>query len=367
MGRIRGKKLTRRKSPRGRKRPPGLPPGTFLGDPEAPRPKLRLFRYDETNLDERTADSLSELDPLLADDGRFLWLHVEGIGDVDAIRAIAERFEVHPLAIEDVLNGGQRPKSEPYESQLFLVLHALSPETERLRSQFSLVLSGRAVISFAEEPVIAILPVIERLRIGKRRIRTWGPGYLAYALIDAVIDSYYELVEDIEKKLDALEERVLHDPEQQSLTGIHQLRSELLDLKRSLWPLREMLTLLLREQDEWFPESLQVYLRDCHDHVVMILELLEHARESASNLMSTHMTEVSNRMNEVMKFLTLIATIFIPLSFIAGLYGMNFSTEISAWNMPELGWRYGYPFALGVMAFVAALFLVYFWRKGWFR
>jgi magnesium transporter len=353
-------------SRRRRKSPPGLPPGTFIGDPQAPAPTLQLFLYDGSTCEERTGESLQALEPLTRD-GRFLWLHVEGLGNVEIIRAIAERFGLHHLAVEDVLNGGQRPKVEPYDGQLFLVCHALEAEQGGSRVQLSLFLLDGALVSFAEAPVPALAPVQQRLREGKGRMRSGGPGYLGYALIDTVVDSYYGLVESIEARLDRLEESVLRTPEAETLEGIHGLRSELLHLKRSLWPLREVLAHLQREPGGWFQESTLIYLRDCHDHVVQILDLLDGARETASNLMGVYMSQISNRMNEVMKFLTLIATIFIPLGFIAGVYGMNFSSEASFWNMPELSWRFGYPFALGLMGVVAVAFLAYFWRKGWFR
>jgi magnesium transporter len=367
MAKLRGKRRgQRRGSPRPRKVQPGLPPGTLLGDPQARKPALHLFVYDTDRCEERTGGTLRDIEPVTPK-GRFVWLHVEGLGDVEMIGAIAERFELHPLAVEDVLNGGQRPKVEPYDSHLFLVSHAPTADEDRDRCQVSLFIAGDALISFSEAPVQAFAPVRERLLVGKGRMRSGGPGYLAYALLDAVVDGYYGIVETIEARLDDLEEAVLRDPSSEALPGIHRLRSDLLDLKRSLWPQREVLAHLLREPSGWFQESMLVYLRDCHDHVVLILDLVEGARETASNLMGAYMSQVSNRMNEVMKFLTLIATIFIPLGFVAGLYGMNFSPEISPWNMPELQWRYGYPFALALMVAVAAAFLIYFWRKGWFR
>jgi magnesium transporter len=273
---------------------------------------------------------------------------------------LAEAFELHRLALEDVVNGGQRPKAEAYGDTLFVVMR--SPGTELGTSeQVSLFKGPDWVVTFHEGSAACLEPVRERIRAGNGRLTGNGTDYLLYAVLDAVIDAYFPVLEAVHERLEELEQEVLHEPQAGSLERLHAVRRELADVRRTLWPHRDALTALQREPDSMIAPDTQLFLRDAQDHALRLVEMADGLRETAAELMNTYLTMVSNRMNEVMKVLTIIATIFIPLSFIAGLYGMNFD------YMPELHWKGGYFMALGLMGAVGGLLVGYFWRRGWFR
>jgi magnesium transporter len=263
------------------------------------------------------------------------------------------------------VNAHQRPKLERHDDHLFIVLR-LPDRTEGLvTEQLSILLGRDFVLTFQERPGDCFDPVRERLRRPESPMRGRGVDYLAYALIDALVDSYFPLLESYGEQIEALEERVIARPEPARVVQIQRLRRELLEVRRALWPQREVLSALLREDTPCIAPGTRLFLRDCADHTAQLLDMVEIHREVSSGLLDLHLSSVSTRMNEIMKVLTIIATIFIPLGFIAGLYGMNFDTEISPFNMPELEWRFGYPFALALMLAVALGMLAYFWRKGW--
>jgi len=352
--------------------PPGSAPGTLPKRADADRPprpvRMRLVRYD--------ADVLHEVDllsPEAIDDGPRIgtaWLDLEG-HDVGLFAELGTRLGLHPLAVEDVVNTGQRPKVEEYGDSLFVIVHHLTLEEDPAtgwidldREQIALVLQPGTVMSVREHERPLFDPVRQRLRGGARRIRTSGPDYLGYALIDAVVDHYFPLLEDLGDRLDALEDSVLEEPTPADLARLHALRRILLVLRKSVWPLRDTLNQLLRSDVPLITDETRVFLRDVADHAALALDMVETYRDWVASLTDLYMTGISNRMNEIMKVLTIIATIFIPLSFVAGLYGMNFDTS-SPWNMPELGWRLGYPAVLAVMAAMAGGLLVYFRRKHW--
>lgn len=349
---------------RRRRGPPGTPPGTIRVDPQAPPPTLRVMAYDAEGLHEAQLDDLKALPSLLAR-WEVTWLNVDGLGDAETIRAIGRVFGLHNLALEDVANTHQRAKVEQYPDHLFLVLRMIERQGHIESDQLSLFLGPRFVVTFQERPGDNFDPVRQRLRQSKGRIRQAGSDYLAYCLIDAVIDAYFPIIEDSGERLDELEDEVMLCPEQSTIGRLHEIRRELLAMRRAIWPLREAVTSLYREPRPLIREETRVYLRDCYDHTVEVIELLETYRELGGGLMETYLSSLSNRTNEVMKILTIIATIFIPLTFIAGLYGMNFNTEVSPWNMPELGWYWGYPACLVLMLVVAAALLVFFRRRGW--
>ena len=354
----------RQRNPARRRGKVGASPGTLVVDPEAQRPQLRLLAYSEDDFVEKEITDLDEI-PRLLGKHRVTWINVDGLGDAVVLQKLGEIFALHRLALEDVVNTHQRPKAERYGDVQFLVARMPRSADPLVTEQFSLFLGKDFVVTFQERQGDCLEPVRDRIRQGGPRLRNHGADYLAYALFDAVVDGYFPILERYGDLMEQLEAEILERPEQSAVARLHGVKQDLTALRRYVWPMRESLSQLSREETPLFTAAIQVYLRDSYDHSVQLLELVESFRDLGSGLMDLYLSSVSNRMNEVMKVLTIIATLFIPLSFIAGLYGMNFNPEISAWNMPELNWRYGYPLALGFMAAVALLLLYYFYRKGW--
>lgn len=348
-----------------RRSPVGAPPGTLISHPDATPPVLRVIGYGADMFEETEVASPAELSALRA---RWptLWIDATGVGDADAVAEIGEIFGLHRLALEDVVNVHQRPKVEEYPDTLFAVARMVSL-TERVDTeQVSLFLGPDWVLTFQEREGDVWEPVRDRLRAGRGRIRAAGADYLLYALLDAVVDGYYPVLEEFGSRLEFLEEEVIEDPREDLVGIIHAARRDVLALRQSVWPMREAVGQLYRDEFRLISDESRIYLRDAYDHTVQVIELLESYREMASALLEVYLSSVSHRMNEVMKVLTIIATIFIPLTFIAGIYGMNFDPASSPWNMPELGWYWGYPAALGLMAVIAVGLVWFFWRKGWF-
>jgi magnesium transporter len=364
-GSVPAPRKSRRRRRRSRRAPPGASPGLLFVDPEAPRPTMAVLSYGPGELEECPSAQPADLAALL---GRraVTWVDVDGLGDAGLVRDLGECFGLHRLALADVVHTHQRAKVERYEQHLFIVLRMLKPGERLDTEQLSIFLGRDFVLTFQEGiPGDCLEPVRERIRRGVGRIRGAGPDYLTYALLDAVIDGYFPLLEAHGERLEALEDEVIHRPDGDCIARIHDIKRDLLTLRRAVWPLRDALGVLLRETPDVIAPETRPYLRDCYDHCVQIIDLVETYRELGSGLMDVYLSSLSNRMNEVMKVLTIIATIFIPLSFIAGVYGMNFSPQASPLNMPELDWYWGYPFALALMGVVALGLLCYFWRKGW--
>ena len=338
-------------------------PGTLLVDRDAPPPAMQVLAYGPDTFVEETVASLGRVDEL-TEGSPVTWLNVEGLGDEDLLREIGERLSLHRLVLEDVANLGQRAKAELHEHGLFVVLRmpvGASTETE----QVSLLLRPGLVVTLQEHAGDCFEPLRERIRESIGRIRFRGADYLTYAIIDTVVEHYFPVLESAGGTLDDLEDEVLGTPTPDTLAHIHTLKRGLVSVRKAVWPHREMINVLLRDAGSHFTPETEPYLRDCYDHVVRLIDLVEAQREVAADLLSTYLSAVSNRMNEVMKVLTIIATIFIPLSFIAGVYGMNFDTSASRWNMPELGLAWGYPAAVAGMVAVAVGLLVFIRRKGW--
>jgi magnesium transporter len=267
--------------------------------------------------------------------------------------------------LEDVVNTHQRAKLEEYDDHLFVVLRVPLEFADFRSEQLTLFLGGDYLLSFQEKPSAILDPVRARLRAGRGRIRNSGPDYLAYAIIDVCLDAYFPVLERCGERVEALEQAVLEQPDDRVIAGIHAVKRELLAIRRALWPQREMLNGLIRDESPLISERTRVYLRDCYDHVIQLIDLVETYREIASSLVDIYLSSVSSRLNEVMKVLTIIATIFIPLGFIASLYGMNFDRAVSPLNMPELGWYFGYPLVLLIMCATVFGLLYYFRRRGW--
>ena len=356
-----------KKAPRRRRRhgKPGLSPGTLVVDPAAPAPVVRVVAYGPEELVERDVHDLADT-VRLRQRHAVTWVHVEGLGDEHVLQELGRLFGLHRLALEDVANAGQRPKVEQYAEHLYVVNQVAEFFEGRVRDyQLSLFLGKGYVLTFVEGPGTTFAGVLDRLRRAKGKIRASGADYLAYALLDASVDHYFPVLEQFGDRIEVLEEEVMANAAAAQIAAIRILKRDMLKLRRSVWPLREALNTLVRDVTPLISDETRLYLRDVCDHTIQVVDLIENYRELASGLLDTHLSLVSNRMNEVMKVLTIIATIFIPLTFIAGIYGMNFSPEASSWNMPELSWSFGYPACLGLMLSVAVVMVLLFRRKRW--
>ncbi len=340
----------------------GMPPGSvvYVGDEPREPARITVIDYGPDHFEEREIDELSEVDRY-RDTETVTWINVDGIHDTELVEEIGDRYGLHPLLMEDVVSTGQRPKLEDYEGHLFMVLQMLMAggEASARAEQVSLVLGPHWVVSLQERTGDVFGGLRERLRTGKSRARRSGPDYLAYRLLDAVVDQYFVVLERMGDRLEELEEQVIEAPDPGALEQVYQLKRELLFVRRAAWPVRELVNGLQRAESELVAPETEPYLRDAYDHAVQVIDTTETYRDLVAGLVDLYMSGVSNRMNEVMKVLTVIATVFIPVTFVAGVYGMNFE-----W-MPELEWRWGYPVVLALMAAMAGGMLVYFRRRDW--
>ncbi len=340
--------------------PVGARPGTLVINGTSPKPSIRVIEYTPENIQEHELTEVSELHGLLHEDS-VSWIDVQGLGDEQVLRSIAEVFELHPLALEDVVNVPQRPKVENYEKHLlFITRMAMLDDVYTVKAeQVSVFIGPKFVLTFQERHGDILDPVRARLRRGGGPIRKSGPDYLAYAILDAIVDAYYPILESLGDLLESMENEIIEKPSRSVLHRIHHIKRELLAIRRAIWPQREAVNSLIREDNPLISDAVKAYLRDVYDHCVQIIDVVETYRELAGGLMDIYLSSVSNRTNEVMKVLTIIASIFIPLTFMAGIYGMNFE------NMPELKVRWAYPMLMASMVAVAAGMFVYFRRKGW--
>ena len=357
MGRKRKKRIKR-------SHPPGTLPGTLVAHAEADAVPVQIFMfsYGPDRCEERALRP-EEIPSLAVPENGVLWLDIWGLSDPGVVKAVGDRFGFHPLALEDVLNVPQRPKVDRYETHFLIVLKKVRYPEEP--EQVSLFLSDRVVVTFQERAGDPFDPIRDRLRKGLGRLRSAGADYLAYSLCDGIVDSFFPTLEKLGDEVEELEERVMASPYPETFRDIRQSKRRLLEVRRAVWPARDAMNELLREDSRLIRPETRVFLRDCYDHTIQVMDMVETYREMASSLVDEYMSSVSNRMNEIMKVLTIVATIFIPLTFIAGLYGMNFDREASPLNMPELGWRYGYPFVLLVMAITVAGMLYHFRKRKW--
>jgi magnesium transporter len=341
----------------------GLPPGTLvhIGQRRSESVRITILDYDETNFQERQVPAVEECFPFKATP-TVTWVNIDGIHDVDVIEKLGKEFELHPLILEDILNTTQRPKCEDFDKYIFMVLKMLSydeGEGGLKAEQVSMVLGRNFVISFQEQVGDVFEQIRDRLRNSKGRIRKMGADYLAYTLIDAVVDNYFVILEKFGEKIESMQEQLVADPSEKTLQQIHSVKREMIFLRKSVWPLRELINGLQRTESALVADATNIYLRDVYDHTIQIIDTIESFRDAVSGMLDIYLSSISNRMNAVMKVLTIIATIFIPLTFVAGIYGMNFK------YMPELGWRWGYAAILILMMVVAILMLIYFRRKKW--
>ncbi|APH70473.1 magnesium/cobalt transporter CorA [Aquibium oceanicum] len=347
-----------------RRAPVGSPPGTLLPDEGASPTSVRLTIIENDAVEHIPEAPVAVVEQALRSDKR-VWVDVIGLADLGLLQAIGDLFSIDPLALEDIANTNQRPKVDTYADHALIVVHMFDGVSVSSKEQFSILFDKRHVVTFQERPGDCLEPVRKRLDMPAGRLRQRGTAYLVYALLDTILDAYFPVLENIGEELEELEDKITQDPEPEDVTRLHGLKRDLLVVKRALWPAREMLSGMTREELGIIPQDVQHFLRDTYDHAIQLIDITETYRELAMGLLDLYLSSVSTRMNEVMKVLTIISTIFIPLGFLAGVWGMNFDREASPWNMPELGWRYGYPMALVVMAAIALGLLYLFRRKKW--
>jgi magnesium transporter len=349
---------------------PGTIPGTLTIGKDAKPPQIVLIDYNEHRATRVELPTPEACIPYL-DSESVSWVDVRGFGSEDILRRMGVVFGLHPLVLEDIVNVPQRPKVEEYEHQLVVITRMVTPHEKDggfYTEQVSFILGKYYLLTVQEEPETdTFTPVRDRIRTSKGSIRKNGADYLAYTLIDTIIDGFFPILEDYGERLEELEDEVVIKPTRKTLEKIYTIKRELLTLRRAIWPQRDAINSLIRDGYDLVSEEVRIYLRDCYDHCSQVLDMLETYRELAGSLMDVYLSSVGNRMNEVMKLLTVISSIFIPLTFIAGLYGMNFNPDASPWNMPELNWYWGYPACLLLMAGSAIALISYFWKRGWFQ
>ncbi len=346
-----------------RSRKAGLPPGTLIhvGEKKAETLKITVMDYDEAHFQEREIKTIEECFAFKNAPG-VTWINIDALHRIEILEKLGECYGFHPLVLEDILNTDQRPKMEDYGDYLYIVLRVLNytdKSSQIETEQVSLILGPNFVFSFQESQSDVFDPVRERIRSGKGRIRTMGADYLAYALLDLIVDNYFVIMEKLGETIEFLEEKLVTQPVPETLQTIHQLKRELIFLRKAVWPLREVIGGLERGELALIKETSRVYLRDVYDHTIQVIDTIETFRDMISGMLDIYLSSVSNRLNSVMKVLTIIATIFMPLTFIAGIYGMNFKF------MPELEWRWGYPMVWVLVVVISVLMLIYFKKKRW--
>jgi magnesium transporter len=343
----------------------GLPPGEIVynGDRDmtAAPATVQLMDYDDTRFDEK--EILNIEDCFQCRDSRTVsWINVNGLHDTALIEKIGDQFGIHPMILEDVVSVDQRPKIEDMGHYIYFSMKMIfmKEDNRTLRTeQVSIILGNRFVISFQEPDGDVFDAIRDRIRTGRGRIRKMGSDYLAYSLLDAVVDHYFLVLESLGEEIENLEEEVLEDPSSKTIQKLHEMKRQLLFIRKSVWPVRELVNGMERSESDLIQANTHIYLRDVYDHTIQIIDMMETMRDMNAGLFDMYLSSLSNRLNEVMKVLTIIATIFIPLTFIAGVYGMNFQF------MPELKWRWGYFYILGVMLTAGIFMLLYFKRKKW--
>jgi magnesium transporter len=341
----------------------GTSPGSLIhiGEQKVDETLITLIDYDEESLQERVLGGIEEAFPL-KDTPTVTWINIDGLHEIDIIEKVGQHFNIHPLVLEDILNTGQRPKTEEFEDLIFVVLKMLhySKNSEKIGSeQFSLVLGPNFLLTFQEIQGDVFKTVRERIRKPKTRIRKSGCDYLAYALIDAIVDYYFVILEAMGDKIEDLEIQLLDNPTHDTLESIHEMKREMIYLRKQIWPIREIINSLVKSESSLIQENMHIFFRDVYDHTVQIIDTIESYRDILAGMLDIYLSTLSNKMNEVMKVLTIIATIFIPITFIAGIYGMNFKF------MPELQWRWGYAMVWVVIVVAVGIMIGFFKKKQW--
>jgi magnesium transporter len=341
----------------------GLAPGTLvhIGEKKTEVPKINIMNYDEIHFQEKETKTVEECF-IFKNYPTVTWVNIDGLHQVEILGKLGDCYGLHPLVLEDILNTDQRPKMEDYGEYVYIVVRSLEvngPNNGIGSEQISLVLGPNFVFSFQEKEGDTFFPIRERIRNGKGRIRKMGADYLAYTLLDSTVDNYFIILEKLGDKIEFLEDKLVNQPTPETLQTIHDLKREMIFLRKAVWPLREVVGSLERGESSLIQTSTRVYLRDLYDHTIQVIDTIETFRDMVSGMLDIYLSSVSNRLNVVMKVLTVIATIFMPLTFIAGIYGMNFK------YMPELEWRWGYPIIWFVLVFIGGSMLIYFKRKKW--
>lgn len=354
------------------RKPPGQMPGTpfHTGIKRLDKVLISVHDFDESHYEVIPIDKIETSEPYIENKSKT-WIQVRGLHDIETLKTVWDYFELHPLVQEDVVSTSQRPKVEHYPDHIYMVLRMITHRSDgsegmKLQTeQISIILGKNYVLTFQESDEPVFEPIMRRLEVSSTRLRKLGPDYLAYALMDTIVDHYFHALDEIGESIERVEEMIINDPDTGHLQKMHALRRDLIFFRKSVWSLRDGINSLIRDEMPLISSDVKVFLRDVYDHVVQVIDSIETNREMVMGLFDMYMSGLSNRMNEVMKVLTIIATIFIPLTFIAGVYGMNFDPEASPFNMPELNWYYGYPLSLLLMFLLSLGMLYYFRRKRW--
>lgn len=348
-----------------RSRKAGLPPGSLIhvGEKKDEKTKITIIDFDEQNFQQKDVGDVKECF-VFKETSTVTWINIDGVHESEVIGRIGDCYGIHPLILEDIMTTAQRPKMEDLGNYIYVVLRMLicEKDSDEVQSeQVSLIVGQNFIISFQESASLGDVfdPVRDRIRTGKGRMRKLGADYLAYALIDAIVDNYFIVLEKLGERVEVLEEELVTDPGQKTLHEIHSLKREMIYVRKSVWPLREVVGGLERAESPLIKDTTGIFLRDVYDHTIQVIDTIETYRDMLSGMLDMYLSSVSNRMNQVMKVLTIIATIFIPLTFIAGVYGMNFK------YMPELEWRFGYFAICGVMLAIGITMVILFKRKKW--
>lgn len=354
------------------KKTPGSIPGTAIhtGEKRVEHVQMIVHDFDESHYDKIPIKRIEKSEPYLQSKSKT-WIQVNGLHDIEKLQTVWDYFNLHPLVQEDIVSTTQRPKVEVYPDHIYIVLRIIIHKTGESgimdihTEQVSIVLGSNFVLSFQETDEPIFDPVLKRLELSTTRLRKFGPDYLAYALVDTIVDHYFNTLDQISESIETAEDLVLSDHSSDNLEKIHVIRRDLMYFRKSVWSLRDALNSLIRDDVPLISPEVKIFIRDVYDHIVQVIDSIETNREMVFGLFDMYMSNLSNRMNEVMKVLTIIATIFIPLTFIAGIYGMNFNPESSPYNMPELNWYYGYPLSLALMLIITLGLLYYFKRNKW--
>jgi len=341
----------------------GLPPGTLvhIGNKRIEKVKITIIDYDEKHFQEKEVKSAEECFPY-KDKSTITWINIDGVHEIKVIEEIGKHFNLHPLILEDIVDTDQRPKIKDFGNYIFIILKMLyydETDNEMKVEQVSLVLGKNYVISFQEREGDVFDAIRERNRNNIGRIRKLGADYLVYSLIDAIVDNYFTIIEKLDEEIENLEDKVIIQPNPSNVQAIHKLKRDLIFLRKSVWPLREVISFLEKGESPLVLESTNIYLRDVYGHTIQVMDTVETLRDIISGILDIYLSSINTRMNEIMKILTIIATIFIPLTFITGIYGMNFQ------YMPEIKWFWGYPAVLSIMVAIGIGMLIYFKRKKW--
>jgi magnesium transporter len=344
-------------------KPPGSSPGTvvYIGEERSEPVVVRRITYGPDAAHEAVVVQPADCRPEAQSTG-VTWYTIDGVHDAEVLRVIGDNFALHPLVIEDIANTKQRPKIEEFDEYVFIAMKMITfdESIKELRAEhISLIVGAGYVLAFLEDEGDVFEPVRQRIRSGKGRMRKLGPDYLAYALMDAVVDSYFTVLEELGEQIDEVEDEVVECPTTSTLRTVHLLKRELIFLRKSVWPMREVVNSLLRDESDLIKEDTKIFLRDLYDHTIHVIDTVETLRDIVAGMLEVYLSSISNKLNQVMKVLTVMSSIFIPLTFVAGVYGMNFQ------HMPELQWTYGYPAVMAGMLLVAVALLALFYKKEW--